>query len=335
MQALYIVEQGARVEKDGGLLCIKAGNSMTKIPIQTIERIIACGNVQFTTQSLSAIAGQAIPITFLSIRGDIKFTLEPPRGKNAPRRAKQFLLCADSEYRLQVCRAIVKAKVHNAYEFIYRHGRRMKMERLNEFAFTVNAILKKIESVENVEALRGIEGFAARVYFYMLGKAFPSPFAFHGRSKRPPRDPVNSLLSLGYTLLANELSALLEAYGFDPYMGFYHTIEYGRMSLGLDLCEEFRAIVVDRLTLYLIKQGIFTVQDFEYEGEACYVAKHSLKRFYEEYEKWMRRDLGFKKPVCLRDLLQRQVERLVKAVENKLPYYPLQYGDDDVYCGEL
>jgi len=182
----------------------------------------------------------------------------------------------------------------------------------------------------------GLEGFAARAYYYMFTRLFGAEWGFTRRTRRPPADPVNAVLSFGYTLVSSELSALVESHGLDPGIGFYHTLEYGRPSLAVDLVEEFRAPLVDRFALYLTRRKILSPADFEtVEGKGCRFRQEALKRFFIEYEKWMTGNPGFKEDVSRRSLLWRQTERAVKFVENGEPYRPLDMGERDADGGDL
>jgi CRISPR-associated protein Cas1 len=161
-----------------------------------------------------------------------------------------------------------------------------------------------------------MEGGAAAGYFQALTAAVPADLGFDGRNRRPPRDPVNALLSFGYVLVGNELQALLDAMGFDPYLGFYHQIDYGRPSLALDLLEEFRAPVVDRLVAKLFNRKIFQAKDFTVEPEhGARLHREALKRFFPLYEEELTTPLQVDgETLTFRQLFRRQAERLARAL---------------------
>lgn len=190
----------------------------------------------------------------------------------------------------------------------------------------MEAAIKSIENVENVASLRGVEGTAARTYFDGFGKMVLGGFTFEGRKKHPSTDPVNALLSFGYTLLFNEISSLLDGLGFDPYLGYFHEVDYGRASLAADIQEEFRA-VVDRFTLFLINNRMLGMEDF-YRNEkdgSMYLKREAMKKYFAEYEKGIGRE--FKHPetgdsTTLRKCFRIQAEKLAGYINGSPVYLP-------------
>ena len=174
----------------------------------------------------------------------------------------------------------------------------------------------------SLEVLRGIEGAATRRYFRALAGIVPPAFAFAGRSRRPPRDPCNALLSFGYVLVGNELQALLDGIGFDPYIGFYHQLDYGRPSLALDLLEEFRAPLVDRLSATLLNRGELAAGDFAGTPErGITLTREALKRYLAAYERELTEPRAVEsEQLSFRQLFRRQAERLARALHGSEPY---------------
>jgi CRISPR-associated protein Cas1 len=179
----------------------------------------------------------------------------------------------------------------------------------------------------SIEVLMGIEGTAARVYFRGLSQMIRTDLPFDGRHKRPPTDPVNALLSLGYTMLFNEISSLLDGLGFDPYLGYFHAVDYGRASLAADLMEPFRAPVVDHFTLNLLNLGMFKIDDFKEnpQGEAVYLKREALQRYFHEYEKFLNCD--FVQPAAggsmsYRTCFRKQAENLAATLNDGMPFQP-------------
>ncbi len=164
----------------------------------------------------------------------------------------------------------------------------------------------------------------ARAYFEGLGKMVLGPFEFPGRKKRPSTDPVNSLLSFGYTLIFNEISSLLDGLGFDPYLGYFHTVEYGRASLASDLQEEFRA-VVDRFTLYLVNNRRLKEDDFyrNIQTGGMYLVREAMKKYFAEYEKYLSREFMHperKEKTTVRKCFRIQAEKLAKHIKGESEY---------------
>jgi CRISPR-associated protein Cas1 len=164
--------------------------------------------------------------------------------------------------------------------------------------------------------LRGVEGSAAAAYFRGFASWVPRQLGFAGRQRRPPRDPVNSLLSFGYVIVSHELQSLLDGIGFDPFIGFLHRLDYGRPSLALDLLEEFRPALVDRFTANLLNLGVIQVKDFQRTPEGgLYLSREGKKRYFAEYEKFLNQPFALEDgSATFRELFRRQAERLAAAL---------------------
>jgi CRISP-associated protein Cas1 len=188
--------------------------------------------------------------------------------------------------------------------------------------------LTSIDGTVSPESLRGIEGSSASNYFGGFGKMILGGFTFTGRKKHPSTDPVNALLSFGYTLIFNEISSLLDGLGFDPYLGYFHEVEYGRASLACDIQEEFRA-AVDKFTLNLINNNMLATADF-YRNEkdgSMYLKREAMKKYFGEYEKYIVRE--FKHPetgenTTLRKCFRIQAEKLAACIKGEVAYLPFK-----------
>jgi CRISPR-associated protein Cas1 len=175
----------------------------------------------------------------------------------------------------------------------------------------------------------GLEGAITGTYYRCFGRMIRKGFSFERRTRRPPLDPVNALLSLGYAMITNEIAALLESAGFDPFIGFLHGFRYGRQSLPLDLVEEFRHSVVDALTLNLLNKCSFKQDDFyRAEDGACFLQKEAFKRYLTFYEEHLDKPRGEEKK-SFRDLFKIQVEKIEKAVLNNQEYDPFLQWEID------
>ena len=182
----------------------------------------------------------------------------------------------------------------------------------------------------NLEALNGVEGAAARLYFDALMQRNKSAFTWPGRVKHPAKDPLNSLLSFVYTLVANELAGLAEALGLDSYLGSLHQLDYGRHSLALDLVELFRAPLADRLVLTMCNRNQFSEADFEtVEGGALHLRPESSRRFFVEYERWMLHAQLGDSGMGFRQALRKTVEDYVVAVRDAQAFKPFLYAADN------
>lgn len=230
-----------------------------------------------------------------------------------------------------MARAIVHGKVRNGRAVINRYQKNNPEESFAETLDRLDQIIAKIERQTTVPSLMGTEGSATAMYFQAYGRMFRQELRFEVRTRRPPKDPVNAVLSLGYTLLTNEILALLIAQGFDPYIGFLHGVVYGRPSLALDLTEEFRHPLVDRLTLNLFNNQMLTAEDFRpVEGEGIYLTPAALKTYLQYYERRMREPFtlaGAATPTDFRRILRDQAQHLAKTIKQQETYQPF-YSED-------
>jgi CRISPR-associated protein Cas1 len=330
MATLYLTEQGSELRKVGDRLVVhKDGLELLEIECFKVDSVLLFGGVELTTPAVTKLLGHGIDLALLTTTGQFKGKLVPPLGKNSLLRVLQHERYADLEFCLEIGRSIVAAKIGNCRSVLSRHARNHRESGLSEYIQTLSTYHDKARQTESVDSLRGIEGAAARQYFEGLGRACRRELSFPGRRRRPPTDPINALLSLGYALLTRELWALAEAVGLDPYLGFYHAVVYGRPSLPLDLLEELRAPVVDQMVLRVTNRGQFKADDFEPDPEdgGVRLTPDALRRFLACYEKAMQgslRERGARQLLPVRELLRRQVERLLESVRNRSPYRALE-----------
>lgn len=281
MCTLYLDQQGARLGKSGGRLVVhdREGGEQS-LPLEQVDRVMIYGRVQVTTDALDVLLERGVPTTLLSNRGWLRGHLLADCGGQVQRRARQYALISDAEQALPLARALVDAKLRNQRWLLRMLGQR-------ERAAGFGAFIALVKQAGQADSLRGIEGSAARAYF----AAFPellagTAFTFPGRRKRPATDPVNALLSLGYTLLLAELRNALHGYGLDPFAGVFHASDGGQPSCALDLMEPLRPLV-DRLVLRLARQ-VMEPEDFaEPEDGACLLKDGRRGRFYRAWEEWL------------------------------------------------
>jgi CRISPR-associated protein Cas1 len=317
MPNLYLTEQGAVVRKRSDRLVVeKEGKVLLEVSCLKLEAVLIYGNVQVTTQALAELLDHGIELAFLSHSGRLRGQLTPPKARNVPLRFKQYELAHATAFCLELAREIVGAKIESSVAVLKRfrsnHPEALPVAEVAESEGAVESARRAI----TLEALRGVEGSAAARYFGAFRAMVPPAYEFDGRNRRPPRDPVNALLSLGYVLLGNELSSLLDGMGFDPYVGFYHQIDYGRPSLALDLLEEFRAALVDRWSAGLLNLRLLQKADFQITpNDGVRLTHEALKRYFAAYEEEMERTFEVEgQEVSFRDLFRRQAERLARAL---------------------
>lgn len=292
MATIYLTEQGSKLSKTSKRLVIeKEGQTLLEIPEFKVERVLIFGNVQITTQAMAFLLDNGIEVSFLSLYGKYRGRLSPVESKNAQLRIRQYQKHLDNEFKVSLAKAIVHAKLHTGRELLMRYARNHPEIDFSQDKIQMEACISQIEHKQSVNSVMGVEGAAASVYFEAFGKMLRKELRFEKRQRRPPKDPVNALLSLGYTLIGNEMHSMVCAVGFDPYIGFFHGIDYGRPSLALDLIEPFRHAIIDRFTLYLVNNHILPEKDFEDTGEeGALLNDDARKRYFAEYEKYMTKE---------------------------------------------
>ena len=316
MAPLYVVEQGAVVQKEGDRIVVrKDGQLLLSIPVFKLDSVVVFGGVQITTQAMALLLANGIEVAFMSIDGRLKGRLLPVESRNVPLRLQQYERYHDPTFRLRLAQAFVRGKLHNARAIVLRHMRNHPEAPLEQSARALEEAMTQVGEVHDLDSLRGLEGRASAAYFTAFARMVRGDLTFSGRSRRPPGDPVNALLSLGYSLLTHELFGAVAARGLDPYLGFYHDVRYGRPALALDIVEEFRAPIVDRLVLALVNRRVFGPEDFE-EGEegGVRLTNEAFRRFLTAYEERLRGPTPGGREGGWRVIFRDQVGRLVRAV---------------------
>lgn len=328
MVNLYITEQGAVVKKKGDRIIVeKKKETLLDVECHQIDAVLIFGNIQVTTQAIRELFQHGIELAFLTTRGKLVGQITSPFTKNIELRVDQFKKYEDEKFKIQLSRAIVKGKVLNCLQvlrsFFYNHPEINLKQELSALERSEN----EINHEETITGLNGIEGNSARVYFGGFSKMVLGDFVFEGRKKHPPPDPINALLSLGYTMVFNEISSLLDGMGFDPYLGYYHKVEYGRASLASDLLEEFRAPVADRVTLRLVNNRILNAKDFykNPNGYGVYLTREAMKKYFAEYEDFVNHEFTHprtKEKTSFRKCFRIQIERLASCIKGEMDYHP-------------
>jgi len=264
MTVAYVMEQNASVTREGGRILIKKDRTILHtLHAFKLEQIVLFGNVFLTPAAISHLLTMGIDTVFMSKNGRYKGRLQGPHGKNISLRRQQFAQMANPEFCLDTAMYIVEGKINNLRSVLLRLNRSKRGLDLDDQILALKTLNRKVEDASDLDVLRGLEGRGAVLYFQGFSKGFLADgIEFKKRIRRPPTDPVNALLSLGYTFLFNEVMGAVSMIGFDPYLGSLHAVEYGRPSLPLDLMEEWRPIIVDTLVLSLFNLTILTRDDF-------------------------------------------------------------------------
>ncbi len=333
MANLYLTEQGATLRKTGDRLLVEKDNDLIlDVQCHKIDTILIFGNVQFTTQAVHELFEHGIELALLTKKGKLVGQLTPVMPKNIELRIKQYQRQQESDFVLSTSKAIISGKFCNSLAHIKLFSYYHKNLDLKAEISNISDRLKSIDDYNTLEMLLGLEGGIARVYFNAFSKMILSDgFCFTARKKHPATDPVNALLSFGYTLLFNEINSLLDGIGFDPYIGIYHQIRYGRPSLACDLIEEFRAPVIDRFTLSLINSKTISSDDFYKSSKTggMYLRREALKVYLKKYENNMLRE--FQHPINnsklnFRKAIRNQVQLMANCIKTGLIYKPLIFA---------
>lgn len=332
MSFLYVTEQGAYIKKKGThIQVVKDGEILADRVIDEIETMVLFGGVHPSISALMALLNKGADISFMTLNGHFKGRMVSTTGKNSLLRCSQYDYFKNETRRFDMAKQYVIAKIQNGYDVLNDYHRNES----NPFTFTErDAVKKNIEKIKTgantIETLRGYEGMAAKMYFSCFKRCLMHAREFPGRVFRPSTDPVNALLSFGYSFIAKELQAILEATGLDPYIGFYHDIHYARASLSLDLMEEFRHPLIDRLVLKLFNRKILKDDDFR-KDEQCgqvYLKKESLKLFIRHYEEWANsknRTFENDNEMPWRTIFWKQAEKLRNCIETNGQYTPFSW----------
>lgn len=326
MDTLYVDEQGASIHLTGErLVVVKEGHELRQIRLRDLERVILFGPVDFTTQALHALLESGVDTHFLTTDGRYRGRLAPADGKNVLLRQTQYRRADDAAFRGEMARRILGAKLANCRYIILRHHHNNPSPLLSRVADELAQAAKRLDEQPDVEACMGVEGTAARAYFQALGSMVRREFAFAARTRRPPRDPVNAMLSFGYALLLTEIIGALAAHGLDPHVGYVHSIQYGRPALALDLLEEFRPVIADRLAIQLINRGVLQHAHFEQREGGVLLNEEGRARYLAAYHRIMTNEVLSRHGsgvVSFRKIIRQQAARMRDAVRGSAPYDP-------------
>jgi CRISPR-associated protein Cas1 len=329
LRPLYVAGYGLSVHKSAEVLKIKDRDGVVQeARLHDISQVNVIGSVSLTSSAVQALCWSEKPVAYFST-GHWFYGLTTGMGlTNVFLRRDQFERAGDPEFCLQLARDIVSTKIRNQRTLLQRNHVEPPARALAQ----LRQLADSAQGVSQVESLLGVEGTAARVYFEHFSgmlkaddDAEAPAFDFNGRNRRPPRDPVNALLSLGYSLLVRDLTVVCHAIGFDPFMGFYHQPRFGRPALALDLMEGFRPLVSDSAVLTAINGRMVKADDFVRAGEAVALSASGRKGFIRAYEQRM--DTLVTHPlfgyrVSYRRVLEIQARLLARLVTGELSRYP-------------
>jgi CRISPR-associated protein Cas1 len=326
---LYVQSAGARVGKRGDELVIELPHGATETArIGNTSHVALFGAVQLSTQALQDLCARGITVSHLSSGGWLYAITRGMDHKHVELRRLQFAAAADASRCLALARRFVGVKIRNCRTLVRRNAidvREHVIERLRE-------LVGGAAAASSLDSLLEIEGTAARLYFEAYGSMLRPPgeggrwsFDIEGRNHRPPRDPVNAMLSLGYAMLVNDVVVTLIAVGFDPYLGFYHQPRHGRPALALDVMEAFRPLIVDSVVLGTVNTGAINGADFIRRGGAVSLTPSGRAAFLRAYERRMDELVShpvFDYRISYRRVLEVQVRLLARYLAGEIAEYP-------------
>lgn len=325
MPPLYLVQQNTKIRIRNRRVQVEDENQdppavLVSMPLAQVEQVVIFGNVGLTTPAINAFLEQNCEVVFLSLRGEYRGRLVGQITPHVPLRRAQYSRLSEAEFVLGLAKDFVRAKLNHQRTLLQRQNREKRVKEVEAVCTQIGQAIEMIGHKTALSSLLGLEGSATSAYFRGLRHFFASHWQFEERNRRPPRDPVNVLLSFGYTLLAEAASSAVQTVGLDPYAGFLHEVAYNRPALGLDLMEEFRP-VVDGVVLWCLNSGQITPQDF-HPGTAerpIVLEAEGQKRFIQAYEQRM--DTRIVHPLrqmqfTLRQCLIEQARQIAQCIQS-------------------
>ena len=310
LNTLYVTSENSYLSLDGeNVVVLDDKTEIGRLPLHNLEGIVSFGYRGTSPALMGACAERGISLCYLTPQGKFLARVSGKIKGNVVLRQQQYASSQDEQISLDIARNCILGKVHNARWVLERavrdHSLQIDTDKVRNASGFLKQSLELIQNCQTKEQLRGYEGEAASIYFGVFDQMIlqqKKDFAFHGRNKRPPLDPVNALLSFVYTLLTNTITSALETVGLDPYVGYLHTDRPGRASLSLDLIEELRAVLADRFVLSLINKRMVSGENFSRkENGAVLMDDEVRKRVLTEWQ-------NKKKEVITHPFLKEKVE---------------------------
>lgn len=358
MSTLYLTEQYAVVKKDGETLVVHIPANPDKgiekrsvrVPLIKVDQVVVHGDVTLTAPAMHMLLLQRIEICYTDYFGRFVGRLTPEFSKNSLIRLAQHRAHNDPARALALAKSFVLGKLSNARTMLLRANRKSNDGEIERAIAGMKTVLTKVETMDSENAaaratgagavgrvtelnpavgvvndLLGLEGAASSFYFGVFGKLLKHGWEFEGRVKRPPTDPINALLSYGYTILMHKAQAAIGVVGLDPYVGFLHSSQYGKPALALDLMEEFRPVIVDSVVMTLVNNAALQRDDFLEEAGAFRMTDGARRKFLEKFEERMQTEIEhptFHYKATYQRCIELQTRLLAKALAGEIPAYP-------------
>lgn len=329
LNTLYVTRQESYLHKERETIVIKTGNEkLAQFPILAIGNILCFGQVSVSPPLMGHCGEKGVGLSFYSEYGKFLARVQGKQSGNVLLRRMQYRWADDSEKSSSIARVMIGAKIANARSVLMRHMRNHgENSAMQQAIIRLADALRRCQNCTDLDNLRGIEGEAAAVYFSVFQQLIRNDaYTFSGRERRPSRDPVNALLSWVYTLVTHDCAAALQGVGLDPYVGFLHRDRPGRVSLALDMVEEFRAGFADRFVLTLINRGEIKPSDFVTEANgAVRLNEESRKTLFTAFQTKKQEEIVhpyFQEKVALGLLPHCQAMLLARHIRGDTEYYP-------------
>jgi CRISP-associated protein Cas1 len=329
MGTVYVTQEDAFIAKVDERLNVRfEKNTLLDVPLIKVDGLVVMGRASISPAAIAELIQHKIPLTFLTINGKYIARLEPEMSKNIFLRNAQWKAAGESDQAIHVTKGFVRGKLKNyRYALLYAQRRYPELDLHSGMERLTNAIAS-LETATTIDSLRGYEGTGSAGYFGCFNQLIRvDDFQFGTRNRRPPTDPINSLLSLGYSLLRHDIQGALNIVGFDPYLGYLHVERYGRPSLALDLMEEFRPLIVDAVVLNAINRRLITPSDFVKEPISGAVsltkeALHAFLRLYQEKKLTKFKHPVLQKQYTYQETFEIQARLLGKYLMGETDKYP-------------
>lgn len=329
MGTLYISQADSFIGKVDERINVKFDKkTIIDVPFIKLDGVVVLGRSTLSPAIVSELMNRHIPLSFIDERGHYLGRLQPEMSGNIFVRKAQWQAAGNTPQSIHVVQSFVRGKLKNYRQLLVRRQRESDHLNLSADITRLENVIAAIDKTESIDSLRGLEGAGSAVYFGCFNRLILNPnFEFTKRGRRPPTDPVNSLLSFGYSLLRHDIQSAVNIVGFDPYLGYLHFDRYNRPSLALDLMEEFRPLVVDSLVLTLLNKQLLKPDDFISEplSNAVSLTPEGRKIFLTNYEN--KKQSGFKHPVMgkkctYRESFELQARLLAKYLMGTTDKYP-------------
>lgn len=336
LNVLYVLTEDSYIFRQGETICVKiGGEEKVRVPVHTIESVVCFGNTTVSTPFIQFCGERGVGLTFLSDYGKFYGRINGPVNGNVLLRIRQYASLSDHKKAVMLAKNFVAAKIANARNVLLRSAREQNENEIQEVlrgaANAMALIAKEVNGVASLDALRGIEGLCAQHYFSVFDQMIrvnKNDFYFHGRNRRPPMDNMNALLSFLYVLLTNDICSALECVGLDIAVGWLHAVRPGRPSLALDILEELRAPLCDRVALALVNLKQVQAKDFDSGPEGIKLTKNGKKTVITVWQSRKKEEIihpFFEEKVQIGLIPYLQAQLLARYLRGDIDVYPPFY----------